>query len=162
MRHPSFAVIGLLAVTIGLAGCASDEAGFGLPHLSADEAASVLDGNGGALGPVSGSMNVESNGCFTWESDDAESDGAWIIWPEDAAQDDDEVVLGSQERVGDGDHLTVNASTVKLNELPHGDDPESYLGSFGRFCGADERGVLLVTEAGPKAGVSSADGDLGA
>ena len=56
------------------------------------------------------------------------------------------MLLGSRERVGDGDQLSVNASTVLLDELPSGDDPDSYFGSFGQFCGADQRGVLLVTE----------------
>ena len=146
MQRRRSAVIGVLVAAIGLAGCGSDEAGFGLPRLSANDAASVLDVGGRTLASVTGALNIESNGCFTWESDDADSDGSWIVWPEDAAQDGGEVLLGSRERVGDGDQLSVNASTVLLDELPSGDDPDSYFGSFGHFCGADQRGVLLVTE----------------
>ena len=146
MQRRRSAVIGFLVVAISLAGCSSDLAGFGLPRLSANDAASVFDVGGRTAALVTGALNVESNGCFTWESDDADSDGSWIVWPEDAAQDGGEVILGSRERVGDGDELRVNAGTVLLDEMPSGDDPDSYFGSFGRFCGADERRVLLLTE----------------
>ena len=32
------------------------------------------------------------------------------------------------------------------DEPPSGDDPNSYFASFGQFGGADELGVLLITE----------------
>lgn len=92
-------------------------------------------------------MAVESNGCFTWRApDETEADSASIVWPEDARQDGAEVVLGSGERVGDGDRLDAVGAIVRLSDLPDGATDSSYFASFGQFCGADERGVLVLTQ----------------
>lgn len=146
MHRRSFPPAIGLFVVLALAGCTSSEAGFNLPTLSETDAAKFLDLYSEVPRSLAGSLTVESNGCFTWNSDDPDSDGAWIVWPGDASQDDDEVVLGAGERVGDGDAMNVTAGTVPLEELPQGADQNSYFGSFGLYCEADERGVLMITD----------------
>ena len=66
--------------------------------------------------------------------------------PEDARQEGGEVVLLSGERGGDGDSLDVVGAIVRLADLPDGAADSSYFAGFGQFCGADERGVLVLTE----------------
>ena len=137
------------AVLISLTGCSSSEAGFGLPVLDDAQAESVLAGADADVEPTSGNLAVESNGCFTWRSgsdDAAHADRAWIVWPDDARQDGAEVVLGSGARIGEGAALDVVGAVVALADLPDGNTDDSYFGSFGGFCGADERGVLVVRD----------------
>ncbi|BDV31048.1 hypothetical protein [Microbacterium terricola] len=149
-RHALASTVALAAVigvVFGLGGCAADdsEAGFGLPTLSPEESAGVLDAAGPAA--VDGALQVETNGCFMWRADGAPEDGAWIVWPEGARQDADVVVLSSGDRVGSGDGILGEGDLVTLSDLPSGADPDSYFGSFGAFCGADERGVIVLERA---------------
>ena len=115
------------AVLVGIAlaafcGCASDEAGFGLPVLDTDDAQAAIASGSSEPASLAGTLHVESNGCFTWsaasEADD--SDGAWIVWPAEARQDADVVVLGSGARVGENDDLEVVGAVVALDDLPDG------------------------------------------
>ena len=130
-----------------LGGCAGSEAGFGLPTLDDQDAGSAIGASGSAAQPRSGHLLVESNGCFTWRADNATrpEDGAWIVWPADARQDADVVVLGSGERIADGAALDAVGASVDLGDLPEGANADSYFGSFGGFCDAAERGVLVLT-----------------
>ena len=136
----------IVVVAAALAGCAPGgadaEGGFGLPTLSeSDAAAIVAEGSS-----VEGALAVEANGCFTLaQTDDAAAEGAWIVWPDGARQDGAEVVLASGDRVGEGALLVGVGAAVALSDLPDGGSRDSYFGSFGRFCGADERGVLVLT-----------------
>ena len=131
------------AATVGCAqGGADSEAGFGLPTLSAPDAAAVA----AERSPVEGALVVEANGCFTFAHPDGAAAGrAWIVWPDGSRQDGDEVVLASGVRVGAGAPLVGEGAVVALAQLPDGGSRDSYFGSFGRFCGADERGVLILT-----------------
>lgn len=134
------------ATMVLLSGCASDEGGFGLPTLDAQDAEAAIASGAAVARSVTGALEVEANGCFTWTGD-ADEDGTWIVWPADAEQDADVVVLGSGRRVADGDALDAVGAVVELDDLPDGTNPDSYFGSFGGFCDAAERGVLVLTEA---------------
>jgi hypothetical protein len=142
-----FVVATTIASMIALCGCAGglddSEGGFGLGTLDADSADAALASAG--VDPVnrSGALSVASNGCFMWSSDD-DADGAWLVWPAEARQSDDGVILGDGEQVGDGDRLEAIGSLVALSDLPDGGNPDSYFGAYGGFCGAGERGVLVI------------------
>lgn len=145
------AVASLAISLLGLAGCSeiAPEGGFGLPTLSDADVRSVASARGTALTISAGTLRVESNGCFTFEDAEA-TDGrrAWIVWPDTAHQDGDEVVLGSGARLGSGDDLSGTATAVDLSDLPDGSSASSYFGSFGRFCDADTRGVIVFADIG--------------
>lgn len=147
MARRVLALAAVAAVVALSSGCsASDsEAGFGLPTLDPEEAASAAASAGSQEQSVNGALAVESNGCFTWRSDD-DADGAWLVWPDDASQDADVVVLGDGRRLTDGDPVAGSAVLVTLADLPDGGNSDSYFGSFGGFCDAGARGVLVVTE----------------
>jgi len=128
------------AAVLVLAGCAGagDEtlAGFGLP-------VQPEEGVPGPRRPVSGVLRVEHNGCFTLE--DAGGARRWLVWPRDARHDDDHVVLGDGTAVGDGAVLVGEGARVDAAALPDFTS-DGYYGSFGRFCGADELGVVVLDE----------------
>ena len=140
---------GALSALMWLTGCgsSSSQAGFGLLVLDSSDAGAAIASGSAASGSHAGTLTVESNGCFTWHAtDEAEADSAWIVWPEGARQDGAEVVLGSGEHAADGDALDAVGAIVSLADLPDGATDSSYFASFGQFCGADERGVLVLTE----------------
>jgi hypothetical protein len=143
------AVVLVSVAVAALSGCASTEAGFGLPVLDADDAQAAIATGSAEPASQAGTLHVESNGCFTWmaASETDAGNGAWIVWPADARQDADVVVLGSGARVGEDDDLEVEGAVVALEDLPDGATPDSYFGSFGGFCDAGQRGVLVLTEA---------------
>ncbi|MEU1970369.1 hypothetical protein ABZ477_01795 [Microbacterium sp. NPDC019599] len=145
------AVLALAALVAVISGCseAESEAGFGLPTLDSEEAAAVAQSAGVPAGSVGGALAVESNGCFTWRSDD-EADGAWLVWPDDARQDGDAVVLGEGARITDGARIAGSGAVVSLADLPDGANADSYFGSFGGFCDADSRGALVLLEVAPE------------
>ncbi|GAA2980585.1 hypothetical protein GCM10010460_15260 [Microbacterium terrae] len=147
-RALSIALAGLV-VCATATGCSDPgaRAGFGLPTLDPPDAEEIA---GTAAEQLYGAVAVESNGCFTWRADEpgSDPDGAWIVWPDGAHQDDDEVVLATGE-VGDGDPVAAIGAVVEVDDLPGGSNADSYFGSFARFCGADETGVLVLTEAEP-------------
>lgn len=143
-------VAGVSALAIMLSGCGgtvSDQGGFGLPSLDAAEREEVRSVAGAEAMHLEGSLGLLSNGCFVWSGDD-EADGAWLVWP-DAAQPDprtgDRVVLPDGSTAVKDAPLTATGSLVALSDLPGG-SVDSYFGSFGTFCGADERGVLMLDE----------------
>ena len=100
---------------------------------------------------LSGSIGVDRKGCFTWVSVDADDplNGSWIVWPDGTRQEDDEVVLPSGKHLGAGDTVAAVGAPVAVANLPLGTDDQSYFGSFGQFCDADDHGVLVVTEVTP-------------
>jgi hypothetical protein len=59
------------------------------------------------------------------------------------------VVLDSGERVGHGDAIEVIGARATIAELPQGSSPDSYFGSFGGFCSADESGVMVLKDVTP-------------
>ncbi len=138
----------LLPAVLLLTGCglddpASTEAGFGLATLSADEAAAAADSAGSSFSYREGRLAVAANGCLHWASDD-ELDGSWMVWPDGYAEDGSGVIPADGVRVGEGGRITGTSAPVALADLPEGADPDSYFGSFGRYCGADEAGVLVL------------------
>ncbi len=151
MRMRTF-IVALFALALSFTGCATadtgTEAGFGLPRMTAQDVADAITV---PAADRAGALDVASNGCFHWSSAD-DDDGAWIVWPEDAEQDADVVVLGSGERIGADSALTGRGRIVELADLPAGGDPDSYFGSFGRFCGADSAGVLVLEDVAPSRG----------
>ena len=140
-RALAWPAAGAAAVLLALAGCAGadDLAGFGL-------AVQPEEGIAGPRGPVTGVLRVERNGCFTLEG----ADGArrWVLWPRDAQHDDDHVRLGDGTRVGDGAVLVGEGTFVDATALPDW-SADGYYGSFGRFCAADELGVVVLDEVRP-------------
>lgn len=134
-----------------LTGCADEGAvaGRGLPTLTHPVIEHVLTVTDADVTPLSGTLVIEPHGCLTWRSVDAETqemNGSWIVWPDAAELDADVVLLPSGRHVGQGSRLDVTGAYLALEELPGGDDETSYLGEYGRVCGADERGVLLILD----------------
>ena len=133
-----------------LTGCGAgggDEAGFGLGELAPEDARAVLDRAGVTARPLQGALRVRDDGCFTWAGDEA--DGAWIVWPDVVQADPDDgarVVLVGGQMVSDGAALSARGALVGLAELPDGRNPDSYFGAYGRFCGADSGGVMLLSD----------------
>jgi hypothetical protein len=128
-----------------LSGCASSEVGFGLPTLDASAASAAIADGDAEPRPVSGTLAVESNGCFTWSTGEG-ADRLWVVWPDDARQDGDGVILGSGERIVAGSELEGLGANVELADLPGGGNSDSYFASFGTFCSADATGVLVLTQ----------------
>ncbi|WES63711.1 hypothetical protein P0L94_14730 [Microbacter sp. GSS18] len=140
------------AALAGLAGCSEDGGAGdrGLPTLTHDVVQSVLAASGADVVDLSGTLVVEPNGCLTWRTIDAETrtaNGAWIIWPEAVKLDADVVLLPSGRHAGQGSRLDVTGAYLTLRQLPGGQDATSFLGEYGRVCGADDRGVLLIVDA---------------
>jgi hypothetical protein len=136
-----------------LTGCGvsgSDEGGFGPGTLAQEDARSAFDSAGVAARALQGMLRVRDDGCFTWSGD--EGDGAWIVWPDTVESDADDggrVVLQDGAVVSDGTTLSAEGAVVTLADLPDGGDPDSYFGSYGRFCDADARGVMLLSDVSP-------------
>ncbi|WP_461472110.1 hypothetical protein [Microbacterium sp. HJ5] len=150
-RRSIVPVLAVVVAGLALSACAADdsstEGGFALPRLPAAEAASIAPD----AAPVDGALQVGPNGCFLFAvpgDSAAAAHGTWIVWPETAEQDGGEVVLAGGTRLGDGDAIVGSGEIVELAELPDGATSESYFGSFGRFCGADRRRVLVLTDLG--------------
>ncbi|MGF2948023.1 hypothetical protein [Microbacterium alcoholitolerans] len=139
----------LLIAVAALTGCGSGdgEAGFGLGDLSPQGRAEVLVSAGVSASALEGALAVAGNGCFLWEGD--VGDSAWIVWPDSAEPDRSDgagVILDDGSAVTDGSPLRGLGALVTLEDLPAGASPDSYFGSFGRFCGADEAGVIVLAE----------------
>lgn len=153
MRRPALLVATVIVAVSVLTGCATsgaDEAGYGLGSLAAQDAHAALDRAGVTAEELRGTLLVRPDGCFTWSGD--EGDGAWIVWPDSAVPDPDDggrVVLPGGPVVSDGSTLSGQGSLVTLADLPEGDNPDSYFGSYGGFCDADTRGVILLTDVAP-------------
>lgn len=111
--------------------------GFGLPSVRP----------GSIPGPrelLVGSLHVEENGCFTWTGTGSER--RWVVWPRTAEQDDDLVRLGDGTAVTDGDEISGQGFRADAAVLPGWDDRDSYFGAYGRFCEADDRGIVVFDD----------------
>ncbi|MDT0157199.1 hypothetical protein Q9R19_06120 [Microbacterium sp. ARD32] len=148
--HRWACMAGLLVVVSSLSACGTaptDEGGFGLGTLSSEDAVRAADAAGVVEGPLQGWLAVSSSGCFHWSGDIG--DGAWIVWPDSARLDDADgarVVLENGEVIAAGSTLSGFGAIIALEDLPQGDERDSYFGSFGGFCGAGETGVVLLSE----------------
>jgi hypothetical protein len=96
----------------------------------------------GLLRDITGTLRVESNGCFTLEFDEGER--RWVIWPRDTTQEGDVVILSNGENVGDGDRLVSMGALTDAIDLPEWSITDGYLRSFGAFCEADQQGIVIV------------------
>ena len=139
-----------LLIVVALSGCA-DSVGFGAPTLTSAEADAVVKDAAANRVNLSGSIGVDRKGCFTWVSVGADDplEGSWIVWPDGTRQEDDEVVLPSGTHLGAGDTVVAVGAPVAVANLPLGTDDQSYFGSFGQFCDADDHGVFVITEVTP-------------
>ena len=140
-------VIVVGSMLVGCGGTSGpDEGGFGLGSLTAEDGRSAFAGAGVTPEPLRGTLRVRDDGCFTWSGESG--DGAWIVWPDAAHSDRDDggrVVLDGGEVVSDGSALSAKGALIALDDLPDGGNPDSYFGSYGGFCGADSKGVMLLT-----------------
>ena len=141
----------LLPLVVLLSACGVDDTlgGFGLPELDASDRAEVLAGAGASAESVTGTLSILDDGCHTFSGTGA-ADGAWIVWPAGTAAvdgDNGQVRLSDGTLAVDGTALTGSGAVVLLDDLPGGENPDSYFASFGTFCGADDRGVLVLEDA---------------
>ena len=150
VRVASLSVGLSLLIVVALSGCAAS-VGFGAPTLTSAEADAVVRDAAATRVNLSGSIGVDRKGCFTWVSVGADDplEGSWIVWPDGTRQEDDEVVLPSGTHLGAGDTVVAVGAPVAVANLPLGTDDQSYFGSFGQFCDADDHGVFVITEVTP-------------
>lgn len=114
----------------------ADVAGPGLPVQPAVRALK------GEREELAGTLRVEGDGCFTWADGPAEP--RWVVWPPSATHDGARVRLGDGTLLGDGDRLEGAGFLGGAEVLPEWDVADSYFRTFGDFCGADERGVVVL------------------
>lgn len=132
------------AAVLLLAACGTDDpdqgmAGFGLPTVAPDD----IDGPRTEL---AGTLHVERDGCFTWSGDDDVSERRWAVWPASASHDGDHVALGDGSTVTEGDAVVGTGVRAEASSLPEWDERDSYFHSFGTFCGAAERGIVVFDD----------------
>lgn len=147
-RAPTLVMATIAVLLVSICGCSgSTHSGYGLPTLAPEAQRQVLEDSGRSPVSLDGSLRIESNGCMTL--DDSSLTGevqAWIIWPDTAHQDGDAVILDSGSKLVDGDSIGGAGAYIDLTALPDAAEASSYFASFGRFCDAAERGVVLLTE----------------
>lgn len=138
-------VVGSMLVGCGATN-GSDEGGFGLGTLTAEDGLSAFARAGVTPERLRGTLTVRDDGCFTWSGESG--DGAWIVWPDAAEPDGDDggrVVLDGGEVVSDGSALSALGAQIALDDLPEGGNPDSYFGAYGAFCDAGSTGVMLLS-----------------
>lgn len=118
-----------------------DRAGPGLPVQPAVRALQ------GEREDLVGTLRVEDDGCFTWA--DGTTESRWVVWPPSATHDGARVRLGDGTLLGDGDRLEGAGFLGDADVLPEWDVADSYFRAFGEFCGAGERGVVVLDEVRP-------------
>lgn len=144
MPHRSVIVLVSLAAASGPLGACSaqqdNEGGFGAPRQPS--AAAVA----GAREALSGTVVVRPNGCV--DLDLGERGQRWLVWPPSArgATEGMGVSVGGTV-VTAGARVTGKGAVVDASVLPGFANPDSYFGSFGRFCTAQDVGVVVLDEA---------------
>jgi hypothetical protein len=126
------AIVGLVAA---LAGCG----GFGLPKQQPGETYP------GERREVTGTVEVDSNGCIRVRLDDGPS--YWAIWPASANQGDgNSVDLGSfKADLRDGDRVRGTAALTPLATLPGGS--HGYWALHGGYCTHDGETQAIVFDS---------------
>jgi hypothetical protein len=137
MRRVGFVVLASLVLLTGCAGSGEGEAGFGVPTQPSD--ASVA----GPRTDIRGTVRVAENGCLLLEPDGGGR--RWIVWPAGQEADQGQPVVAGR-LVRDGDVLRGRGALGTGDALPGWADPNSYFGSYGAFCSADETGVVLLDD----------------
>jgi hypothetical protein len=74
----------------------------------------------------------------------------WIVWPDGAEHDGAQVLLPDGTAVGAGDELVGTGGLVDADAFEDWSNPDSYLGAFGGFCEAGERGIVVLDEVRPR------------
>ena len=122
-----------------LAGCGvtGDEAGFGVPRQPAGPPLA------GTRTEIRGTVRVESNGCLTLDTGSGER--RWIVWPAGQEENQGRPALDGR-LVTDGDELTGTGSVVSADALPDWSYRDSYFGSYGAFCGAGQKGIVVLDD----------------
>ena len=129
----------VVAITLLLAGCGDtgDEGGFGVPRQPAD---APLPGTRTEL---RGTVQVESNGCLTLDTGRGEP--RWIIWPAEQEDHLGQPVLDGRA-VEDGDELAGTGAVTSADVLPDWPNPDGYFGSYGAFCAAGRKGIVVLDD----------------
>jgi hypothetical protein len=133
----------LLVTTVcaAAAACSGAQVGFGVPRQPSPSAFA------GARQDVAGVVAIRANGCVDLDLDDLGL--RWIVWPDatTTANDGADIVVRDHV-VASGDTMTGTGTLADASVLPGWQDAQgSYFGSFGRFCKADELGVVILDDA---------------
>jgi hypothetical protein len=127
-------------VVLLVAGCGpdgDDEGGFGVPTQPADAPLA------GTRVPITGTVQVERNGCLMLDTGTGRP--RWIVWPADQEDDQGQPVLEGR-LVVDGDVLSGTGAELTADALPDWANRDSYFGSFGTFCSAEETGIVVLDD----------------
>lgn len=97
---------------------------------------------------ITGVVEMSDNGCVTLDL--GERGLRWIIWPgpeKVGTSDDGDLYLGDHP-ITDGDVLTGTGTLADAAVLPgwEDDDKGAYFGLLGRFCDADDLGIVVFDE----------------
>jgi uncharacterized protein YfaP (DUF2135 family) len=127
------------AALLLLAGCgdAGSEGGFGVPRQPAD--APLV----GTRTEIRGTVRVEANGCLTLDTGNRAA--RWIVWPAGQEEEQGQPVLAGRV-VADGDEVTGSGAEMSAAVLPGWSNDSSYFRSYGSFCAAGERGIVVLDD----------------
>jgi len=161
-QRTSVALALAAVLTLAVSGCGSTEAaaqgvdsnpaadsqgGAGLPMLRSGEQVE------GAAIAFEGTVAVSSDGCMRVLVSSPEGDQAarWAVWPAGSELYAPDTSDPSSARVGgetfsDQDRVSGTAQLVTLADLPDGDRPGAYFEGRGRYCDAQESGVIVISE----------------
>ena len=140
----TFLPLAVLVVVHCLAACSSSDTtvGYDLPRLR------DVTGLDIATSPLQGVVHVTERGCFTLDvvpsAGQVPEEGLWIVWPDEAVHDDKTVRLPGDLDFTEGSPLDGDGTVLTLDDLPEGSNENSRIGSYGRFCGADESRVVVL------------------
>ncbi len=141
MRPSAGAVLLAAAVCAAAAGCSDAQVGLGIPRQPSPSAFA------GPRQDVVGVVAVQADGCVDLDLGDRGL--RWVVWPDSTttANDGADVVVRDHV-VASGDTVTGTGTLAGAGVLPGWQDAQgSYFGSFGRFCKADEVGVVILDDA---------------
>ena len=135
------AAVPAIVLVCGSAACSDTEAGFGIPRQPSPSAFA------GERQAIVGVVAVQDNGCVHLHM--GEQGRRWVIWPDTAQTENGgaSIVLGGRV-VADGDTLRGSGIVADASQLPGWDQAYGLpLEMFGRFCSADELGVVVLDAA---------------
>ena len=122
-----------------LAGCSSSEVGFGTPVQPSPGAFP------GHRETITGAVEVQGNGCI--DLDLGAQGRRWIVWPEGTTTGGDGAdIIVDDHAVTGADTLTGTGALATASVLPGWESEDSYFGGFGRFCSADDLGIVVFDD----------------
>ena len=131
----TLAVLGLGALVLA-GGCSDPADGFGIP---VQPAAGTW---GGERELLTGSIVTRENGCFFLDLGD--DDVRWIIWPAGTQTDTHGRPEVAGHGVRGGDPVSGQGVLADATTLSGWSDDQSQFGSFGRFCSAEDSGIVVL------------------